>query len=242
MKKIEIALGLDYKATSFFITAAVAFSANSLLNNMMSAFEMPTVAEAISLVFVIAFSIFGYVMTVRGFSNVNKACKLCEKNENYYMGKNLMIFSVICIILTYILSIVALVFSVFLSQYNAAAGLTASDVQARNNLVVLTALVNILMQFFAIATPYIFYLWRIHKVTPKKDKINTFALLTMMIMIVHLVIGILNSIYSIKDGANNFLPGFSGILNTVKYVVLLVFFTVRRQCIVPTSVSDENNK
>lgn len=241
MKKIEIAKEIDFKATCIFITAAVAFTVNSLLNNMTRAFDMPSVAETISLVFVIAFSIFGYVMTVKGFSSVNKACRLCEKNENYYMGKNLLIFSVVCIILSVILSIVALVFSLFLSQYNAAEGLTSSDVQARNNLLVLIALVNIVMQFFSISTVYIFYLWRIHKVTPKSEKISTFALLAMLIMTVHLVIGILNAVYTVKDGSNTFLPGFSSVLNTVKYVVLLLFFMVRRTKLV-ASVPDEEIK
>lgn len=229
MKKSEIAKGLDIKATSVFIAAAIALTVNSLLSSFTRAFEMNTVAENIVAALVIIFGVFSYVMSVRGFVLVNKACKLSEKNENFYMGRNLTVFSVICIVFSVILSIAALVFSVFIAQYNAAEGLTASDVQARNNILVITALINILMQFFAISTPFIFYLWKIHKIAPGTGLGKNFALLTMIIMTVHLVIGILNAIYTVRGGGNNFLPGFSSALNTVKFVVLLAFFMVRRK-------------
>lgn len=229
MKKSEIAKGLDVKATTIFIATAVALVANSLINNLTRLPDISAVAETVGAAFVVLTSLFSYVMLVRGFAAVDKACKLCEKNENYYMGKNLTVFSVVCIIMGVILSIAALIFSVFISKYNAAEGLTPSDLQARNNVVVITALINIAMQFFSISTPFIFYLWRIHKVTPKSDKINTFALLAMVIMIVHLAIGVLNSIYTVKGSANSFLPDFSSILNTVKYLVLLLFFFTRKK-------------
>lgn len=229
MKKSEIAKGLDSQATSVFIATAIALAVNSLLNSFTRVFEMPTVVENIVAAIVIIFSLFSYVMIVRGFVLVNKACKLSEKNENFYMGRNLTIFSVICIVFTMILSIAALVFSVFISQYNAAEGLTASDVQARNNILIITALINILMQFFAISTPFIFYLWKIHKIAPGTGPAKNFALLTMIIMIVHLVIGILNAIYTVRGDGNSFLPGFSSVLNTIKYLVLLAFFMVRRK-------------
>lgn len=229
MKKSEIAKGLDLKATTFFIATVIALTVNSLLNSLTRSFEMTTVAENIAATVVVVLGIFSYVMIVRGFVAVDKACKLSEKNENFYMGRNLTVFSVMCIIFSVILSIAALVFSVFISQYNAAEGLTLSDIQARNNILVITALINIVMQFFSISTPFIFYLWKIYKVAPKTDSTNNFALLTMIVLVVHLVIGILNSVYSVRGGENNFLPDFSSILNTIKFVVLLVFFMTRRK-------------
>ena len=51
----------------------------------------------------------------------------------------------------------------------------------------------------------------------------------MIVFVVHMVISILNSVYSIKGGENSFLPGFSSVVNTVKFVVLLAFFMVRRK-------------
>jgi len=228
MKKSEIAKGLDLKATSVFIATATALAVNALLNNFIRVFDMPVIAEMIVAIVVILFSLFSYVMIVRGFVAVDKACKLSEKNENFYMGRNLTVFSVVCIIFSVILSIAVLVFSMFIAEYNAASGLTLSDVQARNNILVITALVNIAMQIFAVSTPFIFYLWKIYKLAPENKTISNFALLSMIVLVVHLVISILNAVYSIRGGGNSFLPGFSSALNTVKYVVLLAFFMLRR--------------
>lgn len=229
MKKSEIAKGLDLKATSVFIATVTALAVNSFLNSFTRAFDMSAIAERIVAIFVIIFSLFSYVMIVRGFVTVDKACKLSEKNENFYMGRNLTVISVACIIFYVILSIAALVFSMFIAQYNAADGLTASDVQARNNILVITALVNIAMQIFAVSTPFIFYLWKIYKLARENKIISNFALLSMIVLVVHLVISILNAVYSIRGGGNSFLPGFSSALNTVKYLVLLAFFMVRRK-------------
>ena len=229
MKKSEIAKSLDLKATSIFIATVTALAVNSLLNSFSQAFEMPGIAKIILAVFVIVFSLFSAVMTIRGFVAVDKACRISEKNENFYMGRNLTVFSVVCIIFTIILFVAALVFSMFIAEYNSADGLTSSDVQARNNILVLTAVVNILMQFFAISTPFIFYLWKIYKIESENKKISNFALLAMIIFVVHMIISILNSVYSIKGGENSFLPGFSSVVNTVKFVVLFAFFMVRRK-------------
>lgn len=228
MKKSEIAKGLDLKATSVFIATVTALAVNALLNNFIRVFDMPVIAEMFVAIVVILFSLFSYVMIVRGFVAVDKACKLSEKNENFYMGRNLTVFSVVCIIFSVILSIAVLVFSMFIAEYNAASGLTLSDVQARNNILVITALVNIAMQIFAVSTPFIFYLWKIYKLAPENKTISNFALLSMIVLVVHLVISILNAVYSIRGGGNSFLPGFSSALNTVKYVVLLAFFMLRR--------------
>lgn len=237
MKKSEIAKGHDIKATSVFIATVTALSVNSLLNNFTRAFDMPAIVEKLVAFVVIVFSLFSYVMLVRGFVFVDKACRLSEKNENFYMGRNLTVFSVACIILYAVLSIVALVFSMFIAEYNAAEGLTASDVQARSNILVITALVNISMQIFAISTPFIFYLWKIYRFATEDKMISNFALLSMIVMIVHLVIGILNAVYSVRGAGNSFLPGFSSALNTVKYLVLLAFFMLRRKSLL--SVPEE---
>lgn len=229
MKKSEIAKSLDLKATAIFMTTAIALVINSLVNNLIQAFELSAVAENIGLVVIIISSIFAYVMTVKGFSVVNKACKLSEKNENYYMGKNLTVFAVVCIVMSVILNIVAMVFSVSLAQYNYIQDLTAADIQARNNLFLVTALINIAMQFFAISTPYIFYLWKIYKITSESKAISNVSLLVVIVMVVHLVIGVLNAMYTVKGDGNAFLPGFSSVLSTIKYLVLFVFFMIRRK-------------
>lgn len=228
MKKSEIAKSLDIKATALLGLAALTLLMNSIVNNITRAVSMPDVAENICAIFVSTVSIFTYVFAVKGFSNVNKACKLCEKNENYYMGRNLTVFTVVCVVLGIILTVIALAFSVIISQYAAAEVLTPSDIQARDNVLVITAIINIATQFCSISTPFIFYLWKIYKLTPANEKIGKFALLTVIVLVVHLVISVLNSVYSIRTAENNFLPAFSSILNTVKYIVLTAFFIVRK--------------
>lgn len=230
MKKVEIAKQFDYNATTIFIASSVALAAAAVLTYMVSAFEnMNSISKIIFQILSVIFMIFAYIMTVRGFSFVNKACKLSEANENYYLGKNLMIFSILSIILSVILEIVALVFYMMLYSYQQTESLTPSDVEAANNVRIITAIVVIAAQLVSIAMPYIFYLWRIHKITPKSDSANSFALLTMFIMIVQIAIGILNSLYSIKGGDTSFLSSFTEILKVVEYLVLVIFFAVRRK-------------
>ena len=229
MRKSDIAKGLDLKATSVFSATVTALAVNSILNSFTRSADMPSKVKIVMGILVVIFSLFSYVTLIKGFTSVSKACRLSEKNENFYMGRNLTIFSVVCIVFTVVLFVAALVFSKFIAAYNSAEGLTASDVQARNTILVMIAAVNILMQLFAVSTPFIFYLWKIYKLTPESKTISNFALLAMIVLVVHMVIGILNPVYSIRGGGNSFLPGFSGILNTVKYLVLLAFFMVRRQ-------------
>ena len=229
MKKSEIAIGLDLKATSIFITTSIALIVNSVVNNLLQSVDMPVVADNIGMAMVILFSIFSYITIVKGFSVVNKACKLSEKNENFYMGKKLTVFSVVCIILTTILSIVAMTMSVLLTQYSTLQEFTAADIQARDMLFAIVAVVNIAMQMFAVSTPFIFYLWKIYKITAKSEPSYNIALLAVIVLVVHLAIGILNSAYAIKGDNSAFLTGFSSILSTVKYLLLFVFFVVRRK-------------
>lgn len=238
MKKSEIAKSLDSRANAFFMAASVSLAANSILSNLSRSFDIGAAAETILACIVVLFSIFSYVTTVKGFIFVDKNCRISEKNENYYAGRNLLVFTTICIIFTVILSIAALIFSMFLAEYNSADGLTSSDVQAKNNVLVIIAIINVLLQFFAISTPFIFYLLNTYKFTSDNKTISNLALLTMIVMIVHLAIGILNSVYSVRGSENNFLPGFTSILNSVKYIVLLAFFFVRKTSISSTECKE----
>lgn len=230
MKKSEIARQYDEKATLLFIAAAAVLTLNALLNNLLSAFStVPKGLYSVVQFLTLLFILFAYVVTIKGFSYVNKACKLSEENENFYMGKNLMVFSVLSFIFTVIFELIILVLYFILYKYKTAESLTQADLQAANNVKILTAIVLIAAQLTAIAVPYIFYLWRIHKNTPKIDSINNFALLTMLVLIVQLAIGILNALYTIKGAQTSFLSHFSDILLTVKYAVLLLFFIARRK-------------
>lgn len=229
MKKSEIARQYDEKATLLFIAAAAALTINSLLNNILSAFSVPKAFNYVIQFLTVVFILFAYAVTIKGFGFVNKACKLSETNENFYMGKNLMVFSVLSLVFTMIFELIILVLYLILYKYSSAESLTPADLQAANNIKVLTAIMLIAAQLTAIAVPYIFYLWRIHKNTPKSDSINNFALLTMLVLIVQLAIGILNALYTIKGAQTSFLSHFSDILLTGKYAVLLLFFIARRK-------------
>ncbi len=238
MKKSDIAKGLDIKASSIFIVTAIALVLNSLVSNISRIDNIPSVIENICSCVAIVSVVFYYIMLIKGFTIVNKACKLCEKNENYYMGRNLTIFSVICIILSVILTVLAMLFAYAVAQYNAAEMLTPSEIQSRNNIVAITAVINIAMQFFSVSTPFIFYLWKIYKLSAPNKLLNNLTLLTCLVLVVQLVIGILNSIYVVRGTGNNFLPDFTSILHTIKYVVLLVFFIYRKQYLVSAETEE----
>lgn len=228
MKKSEIAKGLDLKATGLLGLAAIAQTIISVLNNITRVAQFDNVVDTIVLVFVSVISIFAYVFIVKGFSTVNKACKISEKNENYYMGRNLTVFSIICIVLSIVFAFLAFGFSAIIAKYNTAEYLSQADIQARNNVLVLTSVISILMQVFSVSTVFIFYLWKVYKLTPAEEKISKFALLAVVVFVVHLVISSLNSVYAIRNQVNDFLPAFSSILNTLKYVLLTLFFVKRK--------------
>lgn len=230
MKKIEMAKQYDYNATTVFVTAAIALSVSSLLNYIVSVISsINSTVEIICQILVFAFMIFAYVMTIKGFSFVNKACKVSESNENYYLGKNLTVFSVLSLILSAILEIVALVFYMLIYSYQQTDELSADDLSALNNIRIITAIVVIAVQFVSIAVPYIFYLWKIHKILPKTDSANSFALFTMFVMIVQIAIAVLNSLYGIKGSDTSFLSSFTEILKVIEYLVLFAFFFTRRK-------------
>ncbi len=238
MKKSEIAKGLDIKASSVFIVTAIALILNSIISNVSRIDGISAVVENVCSCVAVVSVIFYYVMQIRGFTIVNKACKLCEKNENYYMGRNLTILSVICIVATVILTAFAMVSAYAIAQYNVAEMLTPSEIQSRNNIVAITAVINIAMQFFSVSTPFIFYLWKIYKLSTPNKLLNNLTLLTCLVLVVQLVIGILNSIYVVRGTGNNFLPDFTSILHTIKYVVLLVFFIYRKQYLVSAETEE----
>ena len=230
MKKVEIAKQYDYNATSIFIAAAVALASSSLLTYIVSDVEnMNSIVKVVFQVFTVIFMVIAYIMTVKGFSIVNKACKLSEANENYYMGKNLMIFSIVSIVLSIILEIVVFVFYMLISGYQQSENLTPSDISALKNIKILTGIVVIAALLVSIAMPYIFYLWKIHKITPKTNSINNFALLTMFVMIVQIAISILNSVYSLRGSDVSFLSNFAEISKIIEYVILVLFFILRRK-------------
>ncbi len=239
MKKSEIARQFDYKATTFLLTAAIALTLNSILNNIVSNVEVSVVMNTILAGFVSIFAIFADVMTIRGFLAVNKFCKLSEDNQNYYMGKKLTLMTVAFIVIGLILTFVAIFMSVLIAQYEQLDVLTAADETARMNIMILTAVVNILLQLVAISTPYIVYLWKLRGTFPAKDKqFSNFALLTVIVMVVQLAIGILNSTYIAQNSHSTFLTSFSEILLTVKYLLLTVFLFIRRNSLI-ASVPDE---
>ena len=238
MRKSEIARSLDSKATSIFIVTAAVLVLNSLISNIIRVDSVNSIVSSIGAILVTIAAPAAVILQLRGFAVVDKACRLSEKNENYYMGKNLLVVSVVCFVVTVILGIAAIVLSFMLAQYNTAEALSVSDKQAMNNIVVLTAVVNIAMQFFAVSTPFILYLWKIYNLTEKKTKVGTVALLAIVMLVLHIAIGILNSIYTIRSADNSFLPDFSGILNTVKYAVLLVFFIMRKNQLEKAAVTE----
>lgn len=237
MKKDELVRQIDTKATSVFITASVGLTAASALVYFTNAASgMNGIVKVIFQAASIAFMVFAYVMTVKGFSAVNKSCKLNEKNEYYYFGKNMTIFSILSIILSIIAEIIVFMLYIMLSVYkNDAENLTPDDTAAAGNLRIITSIVVIAAQLVSIAMPYIFYMWHIHKISPKADRVGNFALFTMFVMIVQSAIVVLNSAYSIKGGDTSFLSSFAEILKVIEYLVLTVFFVFRKKSLAPVS-------
>ncbi len=230
MKKSEIAMQYEHRCTDMFIAASIALTTNAVLSLLINSVDnMPSAVTVISQLLAIAFTLFAYIITIKGFSVLDKACRLSEENENYYMGRNLKRLSIASFVLTLVMGFVAVMFNVMLSVYaNNADSLTEADKTAAMNLSIITAVVLILEQIVVISTVYIIYFWKIHKYTTKSNSINNFALLTMIVMLVQLVIGILSTVYTFR-GSNAFLNGFSSVLLIVKYILLLVFFILRRK-------------
>lgn len=239
MKKSEIARQFDYKATTFLLTAAIALTLNSILNNIVTNVDVSVVMNVILTAFVMIFAVFADIMTIKGFIVVNKSCKLSEDNQNYYLGKKLTVMTVVFIVVGIILTLIALFMSILIAQYEQLDVLTAEDETARMNMMILTAIVNIALQFVAISTPFIIYIWKLRSTMPAKDKLSNFALLTVLVLIVQLAIGVLNSMYIAKSTHSTFLTSFSEILLTVKYLVLTLFLFARRKSIAEAIPEEE---
>ena len=239
MKKSEIARQFDYKATTFLLTAAIALTLNSILNNIVTNVDVSVVMNVILTAFVMIFAVFADIMTIKGFIVVNKSCKLSEDNQNYYLGKKLTVMTVVFIVVGIILTLIALFMSILIAQYEQLDVLTAEDETARMNMMILTAIVNIALQFVAISTPFIIYIWKLRGTMPAKDKLSNFALLTVLVLIVQLAIGVLNSMYIAKSTHSTFLTSFSEILLTVKYLVLTLFLFARRKSIAEAVAEEE---
>jgi len=239
MKKSEIARQFDYKATTFLLTAAIALTLNSILNNIVTNVDVSVVMNVILTAFVMIFAVFADIMTIKGFIVVNKSCKLSEDNQNYYLGKKLTVMTVVFIVVGIVLTLIALFMSILIAQYEQLDVLTAEDETARMNMMILTAIVNIALQFVAISTPFIIYIWKLRGTMPAKDKLSNFALLTVLVLIVQLAIGILNSMYIAKSTHSTFLTSFSEILLTVKYLVLTLFLFARRKSIAEAVPEEE---
>lgn len=239
MKKSEIARQFDYKAATFLLTAAIALTLNSILNNIVTNVDVSVVMNVILTAFVMLFAVFADIMTIKGFIVVNKSCKLSEDNQNYYLGKKLTVMTVVFIVVGIILTLIALFMSILIAQYEQLDVLTAEDETARMNMMILTAIVNIALQFVAISTPFIIYIWKLRGTMPAKDKLSNFALLTVLVLIVQLAIGILNSMYIAKSTHSTFLTSFSEILLTVKYLVLTLFLFARRKSIAEAVPEEE---
>lgn len=239
MKKSEIARQFDYKAATFLLTAAIALTLNSILNNIVTNVDVSVVMNVILTAFVMIFAVFADIMTIKGFIVVNKSCKLSEDNQNYYLGKKLTVMTVVFIVVGIILTLIALFMSILIAQYEQLDVLTTEDETARMNMMIITAIVNIVLQFVSISTPYIIYIWKLRGTMPAKDKLSNFALLTVLVLIVQLAIGILNSMYIAKSTHSTFLTSFSEILLTVKYLVLTLFLFARRKSIAEAVPEEE---
>ncbi len=225
MEKSEIAKQFELRATKFLFFAAAALCANSVLSLMQSRFKGDVITGVIA-AFASILAIFVDVMCIKGFMEINKNCKLSENNQNYYLGRNLIIITFVVIVVGAILSMGATVFKMLVLQYEGNQ-LTPADEQARANLFTISAILNILLQVSSIATPFIVYLWKTYKSAKNTDKTATVALLTVVVMVVHIVIASLNSVYIAKANPSSFLTVFSEILSVAKYVLLVVYFAIK---------------
>lgn len=217
------------KSDSTFFVAAISLTLSSLMLNFSNSFSSDTMSDKIMFVLcaiiMAAASITAYVMTIKGFGIVKKSCMLDDKNENYYLGRNLQRLSIATIGITIILTVAAFFVSVLAAQYANLTELSEADYQAYGNLLVIVAVISIVMMIFDITLPYMIYLWKTHKICGG----DNFALLTVIIMVVQIIIASLNSIYSARGGDNSFLSSFSVVLEVIERLALMLFFLKRKQ-------------
>lgn len=220
---------LNAKADTFFLVAAISLVTSSVLSNLVNVFDNDSKAGmsiyVICSVVLVASGLLSFVMTIKGFGFINKSCKLNEKNENYYLGRNLQILSVVSVVISVALILGTSFLYVAAAQYSNLENATAADYQSYNNLLSIVAVVSIVMMIFDITFPYMIYLWKLHKSSGG----DNFALLTVIIMIVQIIIASLNSIYSARGSDNSFLSSFSVVLEVTEKLALMLFFLKRRQ-------------
>ncbi len=226
MKKTDDTKALNINANSAFLAASIALVTSSVLVNLTNGLNGESVLYYVFGILAITASLFTFIMTVKGFGIVNKSCRADEKNENYYMGRNLQILSVVSIVITAILTIVAFFLAVIIASYDSADSLTAADYQAQNNVLIIMAVVSVVMQIFDITLPYIIYLWKKYKTAQGG---NNLALLTVIIMITQLVIAAFNSIYIARGSDNSFLSAFTIVLDVAEGLAMMIFFMNERK-------------
>ena len=141
-------------------------------------------------------------------------------------------------VIAIILGLLAALLTAMNAQYDTLEVLTPSDEQARFNMMIIIAIFNTCLQILAVSTLYIIYVWNIYKSIRENNLLSKLALLTTIIMVVHLAIGILNSVYIVKGSHSTFLVGFTEILQTFKYVVLALFLFMRRRNISDAITAD----
>ena len=213
------------------------FTVNSVLSNFTGNSDITVVMNRVIAGFVSVFAFVAYIIMIAGFINLNKTCKLNDDNPNYYMGKKLTTLTIACFLLGIVLSFAAIILNTLIAQYNTVETLTQQDEQARMNLMILTAIINICLQLFAVSTPFIFYLWKLRSIIDDKKLVN-FALLTLIVMVVQTTIGILNASYIVKNSQSEFLTSFAEILFTIKFLLLSIFLYLYRNNIA-SKIPDE---
>ena len=234
MKKTDLHSQYTNQSATIFTSAAIGLTVSSALVFLTSSVsDLNTVAGVIFQVISIGFMIFAYVMSIKGFTVIDKTCRLDEKNEHYYFGRNLKVFSILSVVLSVVFEIIAFALFAMLSVYKEAGKLSADDAAAAATLKVLASIVVIAAQLVSIAMPYIFYMWHIHKTAEKGNKLASFSLIAMLIMAVQSAIVILNAVYSMRGGDTAFLSSFAEILKVIEYLVLTVFFVFQKKSLVP---------
>lgn len=220
---------LEAKSDFNFLAASISLVASSVLANIAEVFnrraENTDIVSSELIMFMICSfvmivaSLFTFIMTIKGFGKLKNACMLNDKNENYYLGRNLQRLAVATLPVTVILTLVVSFVAMFSAQYASVNDITAADYNAYSNLLVTAAIISIVMQIFDITLPYMIYLWKIYK-----SSADNFALLTVIIMVTQIIIAALNSIYTARGSDNSFLASFTIVLDVVEGLALMIFF------------------
>ena len=225
MKNTIDASLLSSKSNTNFLVASISLVTSSVMANLANVFNSKsTVMYIICTCVMVIASLMTFIMTVKGFGLFEKLCMLDDKNVNYFLGRKLKRLSIITIFIPVICTLVISFIFVLTSQYESMENLTDADITAKNNLLAIAAVFSILMMILDITLPYIIYLFKIHKSSGG----DNFALLVSIIMIVQIVIGSLNAIYSVRGADASFLASFSVVLDVAEGLALMLYF-IRKQ-------------